>query len=435
MAGIARYLRADGHQVTGSDERTTGHGPARLVGSIDRVIYSDAVTPSSAGYEELQAARDRGIPTLRRIEFIAERMQGRLSVAVAGAHGKSTTTALIGWGLADAGSDPSVFVGADVSAFYGSARYGQGRVVVVEACEWNRQFLSLSPTVLALTSIDREHLDTYPGGVDEITAAFRIAADRVRPGGLIVANGDDPLVQRALTGVRARVISVGSAASNDVRIRVAEPTAARQLGVGTTDTAGTARYVTSPLVGTHHAVNVTIAVTVLSHLGLSFDLIAQGLSRFPGLKRRFERYRDTPSLTVVDDYAHHPAELAATVGAVHQWYPGRRLIVAFQPHTSQRTTDTFDEFVTALLGADETVILETYEPVGRFRDDHAKTSADLVAALIQRGQQSVVAADNATADARLVDRLQSGDVLLTAGATDVWKLAAQLVRRPFPSRG
>ncbi len=416
LSGIANLLRAEGHVVTGSDERTTGHGADRLPAELDVVIYSEAVTPGSAGWPELEAARARGVPCLRRIEFIAARMAGRTGVAVAGAHGKSTTTALIGWILAEAGADPTVFIGADLPAFGGSGRAGKGRFVVTEACEWNRQFLALHPTVLVMTNIDREHLDTYPGGEAEIIANFHQLASQVQTDGLIVANGDDPLVRTALDDAPAPIRWVGRSDGSSDQITAVDQTPTGQLQITVNLQHAGPKVLISPLVGDHQAINSVLAVTATQHVGVSLEIASQALRTFPGLNRRFERVRDDAVLTVVDDYAHHPTELGATLRAARARYPGRRLVAAFQPHLSERTTDLFDRFVAALSLADRTLVLDTYEPAGRHVRPDAKQSPELAAAISARGGSAAASGTVAATETALRAELRSGDVLLTLGA-------------------
>ncbi len=426
LSGIARLLRAEGHEVSGTDQQTTGHGPHHIGSTVDAVLYSEAVTPQSAGYEELMSARERGLPTLRRIEFIAQRMEGKTGIAVASAHGKSTTTAQIAWSLTEAGADPAAFIGADLSAFGGSARSGKGKIVVAEACEWNRQFLALKPTIAVITTIDEEHLDTFPGGQSEIIEQFRLFASQVEADGFIVANADDQNVVEALTGISRRIVWFGRAKRAVYRQTLIEQTANGQLGVGVLDASDQAHYLVSPLVGVHHATNLLASFAVLAELHQPVTTVLQSVTSFPGIKRRFERYRDDSALTVIDDYAHHPTEVAATVRATRTRYPNRRIVAVFQPHTSERTTDHFEAFLSAFRLADWTIIADTYEPEGRVVPEHARSSDDVVRALRAAGSVSELGGTLAETESRVRAGLRFGDVVLIMGATKIWTLAKPL---------
>ena len=426
LSGIRQLLEAEGQRVTGTDERTTGHGPDKLPADVDLVIYSDAITPGSAGWPELAAARDRGLPTQRRIEFIADRMLGHTGIAVAGAHGKSTTTALIGWILAQAGLDPTVFIGADLPQFGGSARSGRGQYVVSEACEWNKQFLALRPEVLVVTTIDREHIDTYPAGVPEIMEHFAQAAMNVAAGGCVIANHDDPLVRHALEGITTSVHWFGRSDQLEYTVRSIEHVPNGTLAITLVVKGNQTQPLISSLVGDHQALNVAAAFAAIDQLGVDRSATAAGIQSFPGLKRRFEVYRDDAQLTVVDDYAHHPAEVAATLVAARQRYPHRRVVSIFQPHLAERTTDLFDEFVAALKRSDLVVVVDSYEPAGRHVRPDAKTSHDLTIALRQAGAQAIDGGTVAATVAHLSGIVAPHDVVITLGATDIWRAAEAL---------
>lgn len=427
MAGIHHVLEQTGHVVTGTDERTTGHGAEKIPKEADVVIYSEAITRGSAGFGELEAARARGIPTLRRIEFIARIMDGATGVAVSGAHGKSTTTALVGWALVQADKDPTVFIGADVTAFGGSARAGHGPYVVSESCEWNKQFLVLHPTEFIITSIDREHLDTYPGGLPDIIAAFRQAAMNVVPNGHVLANADDIHIREALHDVDRSIVYVGY--SDDAMYRLSTVSMdSGTLRFSLEFPGGQTDVYESSLVGVHHAMNAALAIATLHELRVDPDRVKQAIASFPGLKRRFERFIDTPEMAVIDDYAHHPAEIAATIAAAKARYNDRRLIAVFQPHLSQRTTDLFPEFVDALQAANQVVLLDTYEPAGRAHVPNARTSADIAAELANRNVIVHHVASNESAIELIQQEYEPGDVVLTMGATTVWKVAEAVAK-------
>ena len=425
MSGIARMLRSEGHTVTGTDAKTTGNGAHLLPNEVDVVIYTEAVLSNPAGAEELATAKERGVKTLRRIDFIAERMQGKISIAIAGAHGKSTTTAMIGWSLTEAKKDPTVFIGADMEAFGGSARGGAGMYVVTEACEWNKQFLDLHPTVLVLTTIDREHLDTYPGGIEDVKRTFRQFAEQVDPKGFIVANGDDENLRSALSEIDRTVVWFGLSEELDYRI-TSITTDGPLLEIGLMRQHETASFYTSHQVGKHHTVNIIATVVALLELEISPRVVQESVTSFPGLKRRFERYRDDEQLTVVDDYAHHPTEILATLTAAKQRYPDRRIVCVFQPHLSQRTTDLFNEFIEALSVADKVFVAETFEPAGRVLPENAKKSIDLVVSLREKSVDAVESFGLDQTISIVENDVRLHDVVITVGATNIWKVAEAL---------
>ncbi len=433
MCGLAEVLQSQGLQVSGCDltdsERTRylqglgisvgrGHDPAHLDG-VDALVMTSAVAPDDA---ELLVARERGLVVARRAEMLGELMRMRRGVAVAGTHGKTTTTALIGHILTAAGEDPTVIVGGRAHALGSHARIGSGRLLVCEADEYDRSFLELAPEIAVITNLEPEHLDCY-GDRATLEAAFASFANRTSVFGAVVACADDPGARRLRGAVRRRVVSYGTSADADVRFQV---TASDPGGTGFrvrrgNDDLGAVRL---KLPGAHNALNAVAAITVGLELGIGFAALADACSTFSGVARRFEVRGERRGVTVVDDYAHHPSEIAAVLEAARQAMPGRRVVAVFQPHLFSRTREFARGFAQALLGAEVAVVLPIYPARERPIDG---VSAQLVVDEAERLGHPMVLAGSPPEEGldELDGLLQSGDVLLTLGAGDVDRVGSR----------
>jgi UDP-N-acetylmuramate--alanine ligase len=369
MSGIAELLANLGYQVSGSDEKRSivterlrtlgvrvvyGHDAAH-VGDADVVVISSAVRP---GNPEVREAVRRQIPVIPRAEMLAELMRLRYSVAVAGAHGKTTTTSMIAVVLEHAGLDPTAVIGGRLSAFGSNARLGRGDFMVVEADESDRSFLKLFPTIAVITNIDYEHLENY-GGFDDLQQAFVDFANKVPFYGAVVACADDPNLAAALPRMTRRVQTYGlSSPSADVwaaDVNVApwavSATVRRRPG-------GTLGRLTLNVPGRHNLQNALAVIAVGQELGVPFDQIAAGLQEFRGVERRFEIRGEPGGILLVDDYGHHPTEIAAVMAAAREL--GRRIVVVFQPHRYTRTARLMNAFGPSLASADYVVLTDIY---------------------------------------------------------------------------
>jgi UDP-N-acetylmuramate--alanine ligase len=427
MCGLAEVLHRQGLTISGCDladsERTRhlqglgvavrrGHDPSHLDG-VDALVMTSAV---AAGEAELAAARERGLIVVRRAEMLAELMRMRRGVAVAGTHGKTTTTALIGHVLTVSGEDPTIIVGGRAHGFGSHARVGSGSLLVCEADEYDRSFLELAPHISVITNLEPEHLDCF-GDRETLQAAFASFANRTSVFGAVVVCADDPGARDLRAGIRRRVISYGTSADADIRVRIIDSDPGgtrfemtrgdRQLG-----------RVRLPLTGAHNARNAAAAVTVGLELGLDFEALAAACASFAGVARRFEVRGERRGVTVVDDYAHHPTEITAVLEAARQAMPGRRLVAVFQPHLFSRTREFAHGFATALLGAEVAVILPIYP--ARERAIDGVTAQLVVDEAARLGHPRVLAgpSPDATVDV-LESLLEAGDVLMTLGAGDV----------------
>jgi UDP-N-acetylmuramate--alanine ligase len=444
MSGIAEVLLNLGYTVSGSDLKRSavtdrlvaqgarfaeGHTPAHLAGA-HVVVTSTAVRPDNP---EVLEARRTGIPVIPRAEMLAELMRLKYSVAVAGSHGKTTTTSMVALVLDKGGLDPTVVLGGRLGVLGSGARLGKGDFMVLEADESDRSFLKLSPTLAVVTNIDREHLDTYKD-IDDVKDAFLGFVNKVPFYGAAVLCLDDAPVQDILPRVERRVITYGLSPQAHV--------SARDLEVGPLGSAYTATFggealgpVALAVPGAHNAVNSLAAVAVAFDLGLSFDQVKAGLQSFTGVDRRFQVRGEAEGVLVIDDYGHHPAEVRVTLEALRLRAGPRRTVVLFQPHRFTRTAALWDDFCRAFHQADVLLLTDIYaaseEPLP------GVTAEALAQAIAERGHRhAVYAGDLRAAGARLAEEAREGDVVLTLGAGSVWTAGEELLRvRTAGARG
>lgn len=435
MSGIAELLANLGYAVSGSDARLSpvtahlaslgvrieeGHD-ARHVGDADVVVYSSAVRPTN---EEIVEATRRRIPVIPRAEMLAELMRLKYSVAVAGAHGKTTTTSMIALVLERGGLDPTAVIGGRLSAFGSSARLGRGEFIVVEADESDRSFLKLTPSVAVITNIDYEHLESYRD-FEDLQQAFVAFANKVPFYGTIVACADDAHLRRLLPAMTRRVVTYGLDA-HDAHYRGVDVagsgfewrcTVVRHNG--RSDRNGDTAPVTLGRIvlhvpGRHNLQNALAAVAVGLDLGVPFARIAAALDEFRGAERRFQDHGEAGGVRVIEDYGHHPTEIAAVIGAARAAFEGR-LVVVFQPHRFSRTGRLLDRFGPALGGADVVVLTDIY-PAGE--DPIPGVTLDVLAEAIRPHVPAPLhvvreVGEIPSAVARLV---RPGDVVMTLGA-------------------
>jgi UDP-N-acetylmuramate--alanine ligase len=432
MSGLAEILLLSTPlEISGCDkersentERLTALGAKIAYGhDAAHVEQADLVVVSSAiaeGSPEVAAARRRGIPVIRRAEMLAEIMRLKQGIAVAGTHGKTTTTSLTGMVLTEAGFDPTIVVGGRVRILGTNARLGKGDFLVAEADEYDRSFLELTPVVAVVTNIEADHLDTYRDLAD-ILEAFSIFANRVPFYGAVVACLDDPGVREILPRVKRRVVTYGESPEASLRageIRLEASGTTFEVWEGNTWSLGSVRL---PLPGRHNVLNALAAIAVGRELSIPFPTIARALKDFTGVIRRFETKGERGGVLVLDDYAHHPTEIAATLAAARQVHPGRRLVALFQPHLYSRTRDFAEAFGRALLACDLAIVTDVYpsreKPI-------AGVTGDLVAEAARRvGHANVLYVPDKTLVVGELERvLKSGDLLLTMGAGDVVRL-------------
>ena len=450
MSGIAEVLLDYDLEVTGSDQAASeatrhlealgvkvwiGHSPEHVAGA-DLVVRSSAIHDDNP---EIGAARARGITVIRRAEMLAELMRLKYGIAVAGTHGKTTTTSLVGTILTEANLDPTVIVGGRLRVSGTGARLGKSMYMVVEADEFDRSFLRLQPVLAVITTIDVDHLDTYKDLAD-IEAAFAQFADTVPFFGQVITCLDDKNVQTLLPKLAGRrVLTYGFSPQADLvavdvrsegggsRFTVRHAQRGTGTSIGTPSaTDGVLGEVAVPLPGRHNVQNALAAIGVALAVGLDFAAIAKGIAAFKGVHRRFERLGTFQGAAVVDDYAHHPAEVAATLQAAREAFPGARLHAVFQPHLYSRTRDLATDFGRSLLGADAAWVTDVY--AAREEPIPGVSGALVVDAARSSGHRNVRYVDHwRELPPHLRETVAASEVVLTMGAGDVFKLGQQLV--------
>jgi UDP-N-acetylmuramate--alanine ligase len=434
MSGIAELLANLGYAISGSDEKRSavtdrlqtlgirvaiGHAAAN-VGDADVVVISSAVRQTNP--EVVEAGR-RQVPVIPRAEMLAELMRLRFAIAVAGAHGKTTTTSMIALVLERAGLDPTAVIGGRLSAFGSNARLGRGELMVAEADESDRSFLKLFPSIAVITNIDHEHLENY-GGFDDLQQSFVDFANKVPFYGAVVACADDANLAGVVPRMTRRVVTYGLEAPADI---TASDVRLHPFGSSATVNRRAERALgelTLNVPGRHNLQNALAAVAVGLELGLSFDQIAAGLRDFKGAERRFEVRGEPNGILVVDDYGHHPTEIAAVLAAARTL--GRRIVVAFQPHRYTRTANLMDAFGPALAGADRVVLTDIY---AAGEDPIAGVTLDALASAVRSRVSAPVVVAPSLDDvlAEIVRDARPGDVVITLGAGSIGLLPDRLV--------
>ncbi len=440
MNGIAEVMLNLGYRISGSDirvnpsvERLRKLGATVFIGHAGEQIQGcDAVVVSSAIDEtnpEVQAARGARIPVVPRAEMLAELMRFRYGIAVAGTHGKTTTTSLVTSILAEGELDPTFVIGGRLNSTGGNARLGESDYLVAEADESDASFLYLQPMIAIVTNIDADHMGTYEGDFDRLRQTFLEFLHHLPFYGLAVMCVDDPEVRALLPEVTRRVTTYGTAEDADIRA-----VDIRQEGAQTSFQAligdGEAIDVVLNMPGRHNVMNALAAIAVAWELGVGANSIRTALGGFEGIGRRFQAVTVTTAagdVMVVDDYGHHPREIAATVEAARGGWRGRRVVLAFQPHRFSRTQELFDDFVAVLSEPDLVVLTEVY-PAGEQPIAGADGRA-LSRALRLRGDVPVFVDEVTDLPAQLARIVQAGDILLLMGAGDIGSVVGEVIRR------
>jgi UDP-N-acetylmuramate--alanine ligase len=432
MSGIAEVLLNLGYKVTGSDLRSTSitdhlekcgaavyakHAAENVKGA-HVVVTSSAVRSDNP---EIEEAQRRKIPVIARAEMLAELARLKYSIAVAGTHGKTTTTSMIATVLDRAGLDPTVVVGGLLNTIGSNARLGKGDFIVLEADESDRSFLLLSPTIAVVTNIEADHLDHYRD-LEDIQSAFLSFINKVPFYGAAVLCIDDPAVQSLIPQIKRRIVTYGTAATADVCI-----TDISLEGLGSTFTlrfnGGSTHKFTLDVPGMHNVLNATAAFAAARDMGVEPNVIAEGLMIFNGVDRRFQ-IKSRGGITVLDDYAHHPTEIRATLGAA-KGANFQRIFAVFQPHRFTRTLHLFDDFARAFNLADVVLILDIY-PAGEQPIDGITTPA-LIEKIKSFGHKNAIYAPNfETIESFILANARQGDAIVIMGAGSVTKLSDML---------
>ncbi|MCX7837937.1 MAG: UDP-N-acetylmuramate--L-alanine ligase [Anaerolineae bacterium] len=434
LSAIARVLLARGVRVSGSDQVASsltdelarlgatihiGHC-AENIGDAEMVLVTSAASDDNP---EIVEARRRGVRIVKRNEFLRDLTHGKKTIAIAGTHGKTTTTAMIATILVNAGHDPDVIVGGIVPELGGNARAGRGDYFVIEADEYDRAFLGLLPYVAVVTSIEMDHPDVFRD-VDDVTRAFREFIRQTTTDGVVIGYGDSPRVVAELQGVNRRTVRYGLDAMNDWRARAITPNARggsdfvvwrgeREIGDWRLE-----------IPGEHNVLNALAAIATTDALGIDLDVARTTLAQFRGVSRRFEIRGEFGGVIIVDDYAHHPTEIRATLAAARARFPQRTLWAVFQSHTFSRTRALLDEFARAFDDADHVIVTEIY--AARERESYGVSGADIVARMTHRDARFIASLEETSRFLR--ERVQVGDVLITLGAGDVNRVGEIIAR-------
>lgn len=437
MSGLARMLLDSGAVVSGSELKPNaqtlelaGRGVkisrdqiGELLGrEIDLVVRTAAVKDNNPEY---QAAGRYGLKTIKYAELLGQVMQERLGVAVAGTHGKSTTTAMIAHALLQCGADPSFVVGGTVPQLGGGSRSGRGKVFVAEACEFDRSFHNLRPRVAIITNIEEDHLDCYKD-IHEIVESFRTFARLVPADGLVLANGMDRRVLQAVNGLVTPVQTVSLGGPTNWSTRVS--------GIENGCYRGEIRFHGKPagelrlsVAGEHNLFDATMAVAACTACGVEPRLAADALADFRGVDRRMTEVGSFNGAFVVDDYGHHPTEIRTTLTALRQKYSPKRLLCVFQPHQHSRTRFLLDDFARSFSAADKTIVPDIYFVRDSEAERQRVSAKDLVDRINAAGQQAVHLSSFGDILEYLRRHLQPGDLVVTMGAGNVWEIGRDLV--------
>lgn len=438
MSGIAEVLLAMNFKVSGSDRSLSdvtdrlaslgaeifeGHSEENIKKDVDVVVYSSAVTMDNV---EIQEALRRKIPVIKRSEMLAELMRLKYGIGIAGTHGKTTTTSMVGLVMLEAGFDPTVIVGGKLSGLGGTnARLGKGQFIVVEADEFDRSFLQLSPVIAAITTLEKEHLDIYKD-LDDIKEAFIEFANKVPFYGFVVLCLDEEGLRDILPRINRKVITYGTSAQADVR--------AIDISFQEMKSKFKVKYhgeilgeIELNVPGLHNVKNSLVALTIAKELDVDFETIKSALKKFTGVYRRFEIKANINDIMVIDDYAHHPTEVSATLAAIRSGWD-RRVIAVFQPHLYSRTKDFYLDFAKSFLDSDIFICTDVYpareEPI-------EGVSGKLITEAAEKfGHKNVIyVPDKKELPDKLLEIVKPGDIVITMGAGDIWKYGEEFIKK------
>jgi UDP-N-acetylmuramate--alanine ligase len=445
MSGIAEVLANQGYQISGSDLAENaatrrlaalgvrvqfGHAAAN-VADADAVVVSTAVKDDNP---EVMAARERRIPIVPRAQMLAELMRIKQGIAIAGTHGKTTTTSLVASCLAEGRLDPTFVIGGRLVSAGANARLGQGEFLVAEADESDASFLFLTPVISVVTNIDADHMETYGHDFGRLKQAFVDFVHRLPFYGVAVLCLDDPNVRDILPRIAKQVVTYGLDAAANVRAEDIVADGGRMHFNCVRRNGSSSRFpVTLNLAGMHNVLNALAAIAVANEVGVRDEDIAKALAEFKGVGRRFHRYGEIPlpgekggSFTLIDDYGHHPVEMAATLAAARGAFPGRRILLAFQPHRYTRTRDCFEDFVRVLSTVDALLLADIY-PAGE-QPIVAADGRSLARAIRIAGKVEPIFVDDVNAlPAAILEAARDGDVVMTMGAGSIGTIPGRLV--------
>lgn len=436
MSAIARVMLEMGYTVTGSDvasqeltEKLAAKGAKIYIGhtaeqvhGADLVVYSTALPKDNV---ERVEAEEMGIPILHRSQMLARLLNERQGVAVAGAHGKTTTSSMIALVMEQCGTDPTYIIGGEIMDIGTNAKAGQGKFVVAEADESDGSFLQYHPALGVVTNIEADHLENYGGDFGRLKEAYVQFLNQIKPDGKAVVCGDDANIKELLPKLSCKVITYGIDGDSDYR--------AENINLGDRHVTFVMKHgdrelgaVELSVPGKHNVYNAMATIIVCLEAGIPFEAITKAITGFHGAKRRFQVLGENKGILIIDDYAHHPTEIEATIAAAKA--TGKRIIAVFQPQRYTRTFFLLDAFSRAFGEADEVIITDIYSPAGEKQIEgvHSSKLVDLIKTNSNPGARYLPTKQDVIADLR--DRLQPGDLVLTMGAGDIWKVGDELAR-------
>ena len=438
MGGIAEVLAFEGYRITGSDiahsamtERLIQVGAEVFIGHDENNVKDASVVVVSSAINEqnpeIKAAKAARIPIVRRAEMLAELMRFRHGIAVAGTHGKTTTTSLIASIYAQAGLDPTFIIGGLLNSAGSNAKVGKSDFLIAEADESDASFLHLQPMVSVITNIEEDHMDTYGGSLEKMKDTYVDFIHNLPFYGLAVVCIDSEVAAELIPRFGRPVITYGESAEADYRMVDFSQTA-NTCSFNVVNKQGESLAVTLNMPGKHNALNATAAIAVAKDQNIANHAILEALTKFEGVGRRFQHYgsfeNERGNVMLVDDYGHHPSEVAATIAAVREGWPDKRLVMIYQPHRYSRTRDLYEDFVKVLADVDQLLLLDVYsageEPIV------GADSKSLCRSLRQRGKEPLHIANSSELAGVLASTLQDNDLVLTQGAGNIGQLVKKL---------
>ncbi|GFZ86207.1 UDP-N-acetylmuramate--L-alanine ligase [Paenibacillus marchantiophytorum] len=436
MSAIAKVMLEMGYRISGSDlaqqeltEKLIAKGAQVFIGheagnvsGADLVVYSTALSKDNV---EMQAAEELNIPVIHRSQMLARLMNERKGIAIAGAHGKTTTSSMIALVMEICGLDPTYIIGGEIMNVGSNAKAGKGEFVVAEADESDGTFLQYHPTLALVNNIEADHLENYNGDFENLKKAYKQFLSQVRPGGKAIVCQDDTFLQEMIPDIQSEVISYGIDQEADY--------VAKDITLGDRKVSFTVDFrgkslgqVSLSVPGKHNVYNALATLITCLEAGLPFDKIADAIQEFRGAKRRFQVLGEVENMLVIDDYAHHPTEIQATISAAKA--TGKRIIAVFQPQRYTRTYYLFEQFSRSFDEADEVIITDIYSPAGEQRIEGVDSVklVELIRSNSNPNVRHIATREEVLAD--LIERVQPGDLVLTMGAGDIWKAADGLAK-------
>ena len=439
MSGLAEILLKEGFTVSGSDSKESaltdhltsngaqifyGQRASNIIDGIDLVVYTAAIHPDNPEYA---CAKEKNIPMMTRADLLGQIMKNyQIPIAVSGTHGKTTTTSMASHILLEGGFDPTISVGGILPTIGGNIRVGGSNLFVTEACEYTNSFLSFYPTMEVILNIEADHLDFFKD-IDDIRHSFRLFMEKLPKDGILVINGDIHNLSELINGLDCEIITVGHGESCDYRASNISYNEFAQASFDVTDASNTTLgHIQLSVPGEHNVYNALAAVALCKKLNISIDAIVSGLLNFHGTQRRFEKKGVVNGITIIDDYAHHPTEIAATLHAALN-YPHKTLWCIFQPHTYTRTKAFLPQFAKSLALADKVILADIY--AARETDTLGISSADLQALVQKEGKECFYFHTFEEIEDFVLKNCINGDLLITMGAGDVVNIGENLLSR------